>query len=235
MINSYLWYLKRKVNSKYFLYKNFSRFFAKNFSYICSDTTDIIIEGYPRSANTYSVAYFQLLNPYSNISRHKHDIGHILMGVKKQLPVIVLIREPLDAIVSLVIREGIKPKYAIKYYNIFYSEIQNIKKKIIIADFKDCINDFSQIIVKVNNKYSLSFKYKPQSSKKEFENSIKNEIIKMEKNESGGEIRDSHIALPSSKREILKSVISQTIEEEYSGLLSESWRIYRKYENYDSH
>lgn len=57
----------------------------------------------------------------------------------------------------------------------------------------------------------------------------------MEKNESGGEIRDSHIALPSSKREILKSVISQTIEEEYSGLLSESWRIYRKYENYDSH
>ena len=65
--------------------------------------TQICIEGFPRSGNTYSVSAFKLANKGIKISHHLHVPAQVLLAVQYQIPTIVVIRNPLDAVTSLLI------------------------------------------------------------------------------------------------------------------------------------
>lgn len=70
-----------------------------------SQDTEIVIEGFPRSANTFAVVastQAQGARPI-RIAHHLHAEAQVLAGVERKLPVIVLIRQPEDAIRSLKI------------------------------------------------------------------------------------------------------------------------------------
>ncbi len=46
------------------------------------DVTDICIDGYPRSANSFSVRMFQQANPDTHIAHHTHSIANIQKAIK---------------------------------------------------------------------------------------------------------------------------------------------------------
>lgn len=63
------------------------------------ERAEIIIEGFPRSANTFSVLAFTLtLRRNVFVTSHFHAEAKVLQGVKFGIPVIVLIRHPVDAL-----------------------------------------------------------------------------------------------------------------------------------------
>ena len=72
---------------------------------LISKKTEIVIEGYPRSANTFSVfAFLQAQGRHISIAHHLHVEAQIVLGVRWGIPVLVLLRNPVDAIRSLKIR-----------------------------------------------------------------------------------------------------------------------------------
>lgn len=136
--------------------------------FVRSDTA-IVIDGYPRSANTFSYhafCYAQEVDGKSpkkgegiHIAHHLHQPAQILRGVQMGVPTLVLIRRPNDCVLSYVIRHpdwlGIEP--ALRKYIAFYSSIFDIKKQVVIGDFDTTTTDFGNIIRRVNDKFGTDF------------------------------------------------------------------------------
>ena len=64
--------------------------------------TDVVIEGFPRSANSFALAAFRSVNQGGlRIATHVHSPAQVLYAVENDIPAMVLIREPDEAILSL--------------------------------------------------------------------------------------------------------------------------------------
>ena len=120
--------------------------------------TDICIDGYPRSANSFSVRMFRQANPEAKIAHHTHSVANLNKALKHNIPVVVLIRDPEQAIVSSVIAHkkndiDLEVSRYIDFYNWVYERIDTM----VIADFNQVINDFNAVILNVNKHFDKSF------------------------------------------------------------------------------
>lgn len=131
---------------------------------------DLIIDGFPRSANSYSTRLFQHLEPRFLIGNHLHSHAHIKYGLINNIPTIVLIRNPFDAIISLValkiinVYNGNKKeflqenslKFTVKSYINFYRPLVKIKNKLVLLKFDDITKNPSKAIKKINKVYGFN-------------------------------------------------------------------------------
>ena len=75
-------------------------------SRVLGPDTDIVIEGFPRSANTFAVTAFELAQERPvTVAHHLHAAAHVVRAAQAGVPVIVLVRAPEDAIASVVARK----------------------------------------------------------------------------------------------------------------------------------
>ena len=62
---------------------------------VFNHATQLVIEGYPRSANTYAVVAFAAVQPERpRIAHHLHVAAQVLAAVDRDIPTMVLIRRP---------------------------------------------------------------------------------------------------------------------------------------------
>ncbi len=191
---------------------------------ICSKDTDIVIEGYPRSANSYChIAFKQAQKRKIKAAHHIHAPGQVLLGLKYNKPVIVLLRDPLDAIRSHLIRNSsLTPRLAAYGYYRFYKKLLNRSSEFVIAPFEVVINDIGEIFENVNVKYNTDFLT--------FNNSEENLQKVVEGIKSGSEKLSedptTELPLPNKKREVLKSSIKINPDLK---IIQKSISIYNKY------
>jgi hypothetical protein len=119
---------------------------------------DIVIDGFPRSANTFSARSFEFANPAARASHHMHTPANILLGVRYGIPAVVLIRKPEDAVPSEVIREPRKSvRRALLEWNSFYARVLPLLDQVVVADFATVTTDYSVVIDEVNRRFGTSF------------------------------------------------------------------------------
>ena len=178
MINNLKWIFKSIFNHYFIGFAIYNMLFLTKRKNIVDENTDLLIDGYPRSGNTYCFAKFKFLNPKLNIASHRHEFGHIYSALKRKIPVVVVVRDPLDSISSFIVRESVSTSFALRYYIYFYNKVLVNIKNIILLDFKNIVlnKDFGFI----DNK-DIIFR---NTSKKE-ELIIKEMIFNMEKSDSG--------------------------------------------------
>ena len=125
-----------------------------------SRTSDIVIEGYPRSGNTFAVVAFrQAQGRKIEIAHHLHAAAQIKRAARLNVPAIVLIREPSEAILSLMVRDpNASIRWALHSYIRFYSAVVPYLDKTVVAPFETVISDFADTIRMVNTRYRTSFK-----------------------------------------------------------------------------
>jgi len=120
--------------------------------------TSIVIDGFPRCANTYATFAFDLvqLERYQ-IAHHIHKKSQFLTAANYNIPAILLIRNPTDAVASLLLRQPkYDPEVLFKGYHYLYSGLINLNSYI-VAEFNDVLNDYGLIIRKVNEKFGAHF------------------------------------------------------------------------------
>jgi len=141
------------------LYIPIYKIFGQNQRLLVNDCTEIVIEGFPRSGNTFSVAAFEWSQHRPiNIAHHLHSASQIIWAVKRNIPVVALIREPKDAVISFIIREPcLSAELALRSYISFYTAILPFKKKLLTATFDELTNDFGAVIDRVNMRYKTDF------------------------------------------------------------------------------
>jgi hypothetical protein len=121
--------------------------------------TEFVIEGYPRSGNTFAVAAFQQAQPRDvRVAHHVHASGHVIAALDAGLPVLVLIREPEDAVLGWVLRRGyITTGQALRSYRRFYASLLPYRNRLVVGAFGDVTTDFGQIIRRVNERFGTRF------------------------------------------------------------------------------
>lgn len=173
--------------------------------------TDVCIDGYPRSANSFSVRMFNQANPKLSIAHHTHSIANLKKAINLDIPLITLIRHPEGAIVSSLIAHKNNDIDAEVYrYIDFYGWVYRHKNEMLIADFEQVVNDFNGVISNVNSRYNKSFFLLPDV--KLAEKKVKGDIEK--RFDKLGQTKMSHIKpVPAKERikkkeRLLHSVIS---------------------------
>lgn len=127
---------------------------------LLSVTTELVIEGFPRSANTFAVVAFQQAQTKNvSIAHYLHVEPQILEGVRRNLPVLVLLRNPVDAICSLMVRQpGTYPSCAFLRYCHFYEAVLGIRGQVVIAPFKQVTYDYGFVISSLNKRFDTVYR-----------------------------------------------------------------------------
>ena len=174
--------------------------------------TAIVIEGFLRSGNTFSVAAFHIANgPEPHVGRHLHGAPHVLRAVRLGLPTVVLIRQPKDAVLSyLVRRPTLTPYDALVEYLDFYRTAWPARHGFVVAPFDRVTSDFGAVLGQVNERFGTSFqRYEPTP---ENEAAAFHLVEEMNRLETGGEVVESLVGRPSSERSRRKDELRALLE-----------------------
>jgi hypothetical protein len=132
---------------------------ARGHGEVISDDTEIVIEGFPRSANSFAVAAFRMAQEREiNIAHHTHAPAQILIAARRNIPALVLIRDPADACVGLA---AMNPKVsliaALRGYVRFYEPLIPLRSSVVVATFQEATTDLGEVISRINVRYGTHF------------------------------------------------------------------------------
>jgi hypothetical protein len=173
--------------------------------------TALVIEGFPRSGNTFSVAAFQIANGQRlHLGRHLHGAPHLLRAKRLGTPAIALVRAPADAVASyLVRREGLRAEDALVEYLDFYRTAWSARDAFVVGLFDEVTSDFGTVIDRVNERFGTSFaRYEatPDNEVAAFEL-----VEEMNRLECRGEVVESHVGRPSAERDQRKQEVAASL------------------------
>jgi hypothetical protein len=162
--------------------------------------TDVVIEGFPRSANSYARVAFLLANPDLAVCSHTHSYRTVTRAVKLGIPAVVLIRDPMQVIASTLQYEpDVPPMRTIKQYRWFYKHVARVSPdRIVLADFDDLIRDVGSVIDTCNAVLGSAFT--PYERTEENESRVREVLSVWEELAIPDELRDVRSSLPRAAR-----------------------------------
>jgi hypothetical protein len=195
---------------------------------VVDHNTDIVIEGFPRSANTFAVLAFQnAQNTKPVIAHHLHAQAQFILAKKYNVPSIAIVREPTEAISSLINRDkSINVSQAAQRYIDFYRLVLQMKEDIVIAKFTTVVSDFSKVVAICNTKFNCNFELPFNTEEEKIK--LFSKISELNSREENGDL--SMIAMPHKSKDSLKA--SSTLKVQQCALLIEAKAIFNELVKY---
>lgn len=168
--------------------------------------TEIVIEGFPRTGTSFAVSAFEMAQPTKPvIAHHVHAPAQLIAAVRAGTPALVLVREPEEATLSLVIRApqtGVAA--ALQGYARFHEPLLTHLDGMVVATFSQVVRDFGEVMERVNRRYGTRFR--PFEHTEENVRSVLAAIDAYTRPAVAGEQEFERIvARPSHAREALKA------------------------------
>ncbi len=198
------------------------------------ESTEIVIEGYPRSGNTFAVVAFQEAQQREvRIGHHLHAPAQIMWAVKHDIPTLILIRSPVDAITSFLVYEGyLSVRQALIEYIRYYRTIFPFRRGFVVADFRDIIDDFGLTIRRINTHFGTSF-----SIFKHTKDNVDRCFTRIDSFFKSMKLGNSNlekmVGRPYDQRKIIRAAWKkEVLSNQYSSALLEAKRIHQDFSNH---
>lgn len=200
-------------------------------AFVVRPNTEIVIEGYPRSGNTFAQVAFELAQGRPvQIAHHTHAPAQVRWAVKHRIPTVLLIRPAEDAIVSHVIRDPYLPLgQALSDWILFYQTLLPWRDQMVIAEFAKVTSGLGEVVRRVNRDYGTRFAI--------FENSEENiarcyqaieELFR--KRWHRAQVDEIRVPRPSASRSPLKEALqTQLVDQELSRPLERAHALYKEF------
>lgn len=231
-ITSYLW--RQRYKFRFFLghcpsiFLPLIRLKRKPGEAAVVDRTELVIDGFPRSGNTFAVVAFQMAQdrPVA-VAHHLHVPAQITRAAELHVPTMLLIRNPCDAVVSRVIRNPhVTIEHTFREYCRFYEYLKPYVDHYVIAPFDLVVSDFGHVIQAVNEKFGTEFAL--------FEHTEENlqrcfaRIEQMDMRNTGRDnVTSQTVSRPSQERDRMKQFVREQLErDEYAQLIADAEAIY---------
>lgn len=122
-------------------------------------STELVIEGFPRTGTSFAVAAFDLAQPRKvEVACHVHAPAQVIAAVRARIPAVVVLREPESTVLSFVIRHHhITLAQALRGYIRFYEPLRRHRDGFVVARFDEITSDFGGVILRVNERFGTSF------------------------------------------------------------------------------
>jgi hypothetical protein len=124
---------------------------------VLDDTTELVIDGYTRSASTFAVYALQLAQERPlRLAHHLHAPAQLIAAVRRGLPTLLVIREPKGAVLSQLVREpGVAMRDALVAYVRFHERLRPYRDGMVVGDFETVTHDFGTVIGRLNQRFGL--------------------------------------------------------------------------------
>jgi len=122
--------------------------------------TDLLIEGFPRSGNTFARnAFLFACDNKLSVSSHLHLKSTVKKAIRLNKPILILVRNPMDAVSSYLVYQGeyFPAEQALKEYIDFNSYVRENLEHIVVATFDKVTGDFGSVIDQVNHRFETRF------------------------------------------------------------------------------
>lgn len=172
-------------------------------------TSDLLISGYWRCANHYAAyAFLSAQNTPLHVARHFHAPAQVMLAVRWNVPTILLIREPQEAVSSATLFLGhIDPLPLLRFYNLYYGSLVKYRGDIVVSDFRRTTGDFNSVIRAVNERYGRKFRPYLKTPVNE---AYVQELIRVE-HRTNMHGRIETLPLPSCEKDQMKEQISRRL------------------------
>lgn len=186
---------------------------SRELGQIVSPDHHLVLEGFPRSGNSFSVRAFLYANGARrtwSIAHHFHKLPQVVLGVRWKLPTIVVMRPPEGAVQSLLahsIDKGMLPagdkdlhcnsfSVLFRHWQHFYESVYLMRNDIVLSDFSATTKRFDLVIEAANARFNCGFSTKGLS-----EAQTSQEIF-----QTGG----AHLS-PNAERDTIKQELRELI------------------------
>jgi hypothetical protein len=122
--------------------------------------TELVIEGFPRSGNSFAEAAFRLSQSRDiKIAHHSHAAAQVIRAAHWKIPCLVVIREPLESARSLIMfrNDTFDPSRALFEYELFHNAILNVRYALVLARFETVTSDFGSVVDVINARFQTRF------------------------------------------------------------------------------
>lgn len=121
--------------------------------------TGLVIEGFPRSANSFSV--FAFLNSGAGdmrLAHHVHSPSQIILAARHGIPAVLLVRAPEDAVRAGLAKIAThRAADLLRAYTLYYETLLPLRKHYVIAPFETVTTDMGRIVGAVNRRFGTEF------------------------------------------------------------------------------
>jgi hypothetical protein len=122
--------------------------------------TRLVVEGFPRSGNTFAVNAFRSAqgNPWIRMSHHIHAPVQVGVAVETGVPVVVLVRRPADAVLSyLLYLPYVTAERACRDWLSYYRRVEPYVDRVVLATFDEVITDMGAVIEAINRRFGTRY------------------------------------------------------------------------------
>lgn len=124
---------------------------------VISAETELVIDGYTRSASTFAVYALQLAQGRPiRLAHHLHAPAQLIAAARQEVPALLLIREPRGAVLSQLVREpGVAMRDALVAYVRFHECLLAYQDRLVVGEFETVTHDFGSVIRRLNARFGL--------------------------------------------------------------------------------
>jgi hypothetical protein len=183
-----------------------------------------MVDGFSRSGNSYAVCALRLTQPGLKIRGHLHLPAYPIYALKNGKPVCILLRKPIDAVVSWAIYAAKPLEDGLDAYIGYYSALVAYRSQLAVIPFEELTKSIQSVIKHINSRFDLNLVVpEPDSS---FESLVLAEVAKF-----GWDKNPLTSSRPSADRAQLISKLLQLLNQQdkvrvFSEKIKEADRLY---------
>ncbi len=180
---------------------------------VVTPRTQLILDGFPRSANAYAEWAFRYANGEGvRVAVRLHSPRAVQIGARYAIPTIVLVREPRAAVASwLQYKPGLRPQEAFERYAFYYDTVYESREHAVIAPFDQVVADFGAVIKACNARFGTRFTPYPGGAQAEAW--VRERIESAWSDDETGLLAEHEVPRPSANRPDAAEVLEGVLDE----------------------
>jgi hypothetical protein len=124
-----------------------------------TDRTQLVIEGFPRSGNTFAAKAFALSQRQPVVvASHVHLPAQVKVATRRGVPTMLMLRDPQDAAVSMAIADPHhRVEHLVRYWIHYHSQIRPLLGGVLLVTFDEATTDFGAAVDRLNARFGTTF------------------------------------------------------------------------------
>jgi hypothetical protein len=164
---------------------------------------ELVIEGIGRSGNTFVVDAFEHVQPAPvRVLHHTHAAGLVIRAADRGVPILLLVREPTQVVLSQMILRGVPARAVFEAWVRFHRRLVPYRDRLVVGPFEEVTRDLGAVIDRVNARFGTAFARFEHSDDAVRE--VFDAIDARNRARFGGRVEDRWVAKPSGAREDAK-------------------------------
>jgi hypothetical protein len=172
--------------------------------------TELVIEGFGRSASSYAVTRLELAQPRPvKSAHHTHAGAQVVKAARLGLPTLVIVKRPDEVALSHMVRHpGLPAATVLRSWLRFHTAVAGVRDRVLVISVDELNGDYENAVRRLNARFGTAFVPPPQTP--EFDAAVKEEMWKRHQRAGRPFL---HFGSPTKERQDAKRALWHRLED----------------------